>query len=329
MATTLAVLGSLAAVAGGSLAVNHYMEVKAEERRKAKKKKKKKGTGNGKNGSKVATYAENAALGNSPDIVKQVVPPIELGDLGPVSIRMPKTGNVVTYKQLTIRTNEVLGDGKKLALTPAQAIAGLVTNMGAATTKLAWETLKQHVKIDGGVTFDAPSESMDNAIAQVLATVDTGTDWSQGLSPHTANSREAKLWQGATMLGELMYQSIWNQYAESEDEPIDGGNGGGAQQGSTTGNAEIQSQWDNWYAKGDLKGLIKIVRQSQLGPTGKNFTAEIKVFEDDMTRDNGNYTGVGNFDSPTDDGLIVLYGKDPADVQARVIKALNAKEASL
>lgn len=313
------------AVIGAGVGGVIYVQRQQDEKKAKAKKKKKSGTNGKKNGKKTPVFAKNAALGNSPEVVAQVALPIELGELGPVSIRLPKTGNITTYKKLAIREGEVIGNGKKLTLTPKQALEGLVTNMSPAATKQVWESLKKDVTTDGGVTFDMPSKDMDRVLKRVLSEAKPDSDWSKGLSPYTATSPEVALWVGTILLGELLYQSVWNSYTEDQDEPVPtpGPMPGGS------GNAQVDAQWDNWFNKGELQGQIAEVASGNFGPTTKGFFAQLKVFEDDLTRTDGTYTGVASYDSPTDDGLVVLYGTDAGDVLTRLRNAIKAKEQTL
>jgi hypothetical protein len=322
-APVVPIILSTLAVVGVGVGVNAYVQNQDEKKRKARAKKKSSTPSRAE-----PVFAENATLGNSPTIVAKLQTPIEFGELGPIALRRRDTST--RYNQLMIGDDAVFGDGKALSLTPTEAFKALVTNMSPQATQKAWDALSKDIRIDGGVTFDMPSLDMENTIVKVLQTIKPDSDWSNKLGPYGATSVEAKLWAGVMVLGELLYQSIWNAYVAEQDQgggiPADGAI---PPSPATPSTPVVDAGWKNYYAKGDLQGPAKIVGSGNYGSPGDDFFAQIKIFEDNMTRSSGTYTGVASYEANGQGGLIVLYDTTIDGLQAKLLNTLNDKRGQV
>lgn len=280
---------------------------------------------------KEPVFAENATLGNSPAIAAQVVYPITLGAFGPVELRLK--GDVKAFDKVVIRSNDVNvstggqgGNIGRLAVSPKDAVKAIITDLSPQATVKAWNALQEDIRVDGGVIFDTPSYELDNVVRRVLSVIQPKTDWTK----KTLNDLEARVWAGVVTLGEILYQSLWNAHEASQDQGSGGGGnntpdqGGGEQPGLSL-QPIVDQGWVNWYNKGDLKGKIAVKGEGKIGAPGSNFYAEMKVFEDDVARSTGMYTGVASWASPTQDSLIILYNKSIPELISKLNTALQGK----
>jgi hypothetical protein len=348
------ILAAVAIIGTGVGATVYIRNQEAKKRKAAKAKAKKTPPARSE-----PVFAEFASLGNSPDIVNAIVYPIELGKLSPVALRLPD--GVTTFDDLVIRSNEVLTKGKKLLtsaskgagpMKPKDALGFLVTNLSPQATKKAWDALKSDIKVDGGVNFDEPSLDLDRVVKRVLKILQPSVNW-DAKTPESASQVESSLFAGVALLGELMYQSIWNDYAKKESS--NGGcpagytlgadgvcranqqDGGGlippdGPPSQTIAEEFIEDQWINFYQSKTLDGVSKVVGTAEYGtPNGPVF-AEIKVFSDNKTKANGNYTGVANFvasNSPLNNSLVVLFNKDVQTLLNNLTNQVTSKANNL
>lgn len=194
-ANPIGTAGKVALVALGVGAA--YGISKAVEAADTKKKKadKKNGKKNGKVSPLSGVWAENAALGNSPDTVDRVVLPVELS-FEP-EIRDPETGDI-----LPAGTNII--DNQAL-------MELLVTNLTPSATKKAYQYMQHWVENKG---YDLSNPSMrDKAVQLTLSEIAPDVDWTQGLQPYAYGTPQVDVWLGTQMLGEMAHQSYWNQQA--------------------------------------------------------------------------------------------------------------------
>lgn len=305
-----------------------------QDQRAADEKKKKKK--NGKKSTTAAAYAPNGVLGDAPEVMMSVVPPIELGNLGPVQVKLPSGGGDVTrVERLNLDTKGAFAEGVALTDPPRDVLAGLVTNLTPAATAKAWAELSKDITdTEGGTVFDEPSGSQERLVQQVLKVIAPEIDFSKGLSPYGANGKEAKLWAGVNLLGELRYQSVWNAYAKKQSGggptpsgPPKPGDGGGMPVDPTPDDADpvIEQQWKNYYARPELAKPLKGLRSMRWAPSGATLFA-VRLHEDANGQVVGvvNYTGRG---SGAGDGLYERRGTDPNEVWKNLMTFVQAKDA--
>lgn len=295
-----AVILGIAAV--GGLAYAGYMSTQ----KKTKKKKKAEGVPVGRLSG---IYAENATLGNSPEVLNRIALPLNLGQFGAVQLRYRDKTD--TYNTMSIGRSMVRGNNNKIDISWKDALKRLVTNMTQKATEKAWPILVAEAA--AGNDLSSVNPQLDAAIIKTLSEIAPGTDWSKGLSEYDLMSPEAYVWQGLALLAAIAHQTKKNsakppvpEGGPSDEEVPDGGPADEEVPDNIIDPAEQVVVDDlkkklngltNYYLQGGIGTTIKAPEIVALIEDTNGFSAILAIYADAMTQSNGQYLGVAFYTS--------------------------------